>query len=175
MTQVINLYAGAGAGKSTTAAGLFYKMKSDMMSVELVSEYAKQLTWDDRHNVLTQDQLYILAKQHRKMLILKDKVDYIITDSPLLLSLIYKPKHYPKSFDDLVWYLYNQFENINIFLPRTKPYVTVGRNQTEEQAKEIDLRVYEKFDQIYDFIPSRAEHHGPVVDQVYDYIKHGVE
>ena len=152
MTKVINLYAGPGAGKSTTAAGLFYKMKMDLMSVELVSEYAKQLTWDGRHSILESDQLYVLAKQHRKMVILKDKVDYIITDSPILFSLIYASKEYPEEvFGDLVWHLYNQYENINIFLPRTKPYVTVGRNQTEEQAKEIDLRVYEKFDQIYIF------------------------
>jgi len=40
-TKVINLFAGPGAGKSTTAAGLFAEMKRANVDVELVTEYVK--------------------------------------------------------------------------------------------------------------------------------------
>jgi hypothetical protein len=43
--KVINLWAGPGAGKSTTAAGLFL-MKLTGRRVELVTEYAKEVVYD---------------------------------------------------------------------------------------------------------------------------------
>ena len=39
--KVINLFAGPGAGKSTTAAGLFHLMKIAGMNVELVTEFSR--------------------------------------------------------------------------------------------------------------------------------------
>jgi len=39
--------------------------------------------------------------------------------------------------DEGQW-IFDSYENINFFIKRTKPYQTYGRNQTEEQAKEID-------------------------------------
>ena len=45
--KVINLFAGPGTGKSTTAAGLFYKMKSKGYMVELVTEFAKDLVYQE--------------------------------------------------------------------------------------------------------------------------------
>ena len=72
--RVINILAEPSAGKSTTAAGLFYKMKQDGLRVELVNEYAKDAVWDNRQDILA-DQLYMLAKQNRKLERLRDKVD----------------------------------------------------------------------------------------------------
>lgn len=137
MTKVINLFAGPGAGKSTIAAGLFYEMKIRNIKCELVTEYAKDMTYEKRTNVLS-DQLYILAKQNRKLSRLIGEVDYIITDSPLLIGLMYTPDNYFFGFSNLVHEIFDSYENINFFIKRTKPYQTYGRNQTEEQAKEID-------------------------------------
>jgi tRNA uridine 5-carbamoylmethylation protein Kti12 len=136
--KVINLFAGPGAGKSTTAAGLFHEMKCAGYSVELINEYAKDMTWEHRHNVLD-DQLYVFTKQHRKQYRLVGQVEWVITDSPLLLCLYYQPKDYPKSFSQLVLDMWNKYENYNFFLKRLKPYVEVGRNQTELEAREIDV------------------------------------
>ena len=87
--KIINLFGGPGTGKSTTAAHLFAIMKWQGMKVELVSEYAKELTWDGRSNVLL-DQLYVLAKQNRKLERLKNHgLDFVITDSPILMGLAY--------------------------------------------------------------------------------------
>jgi ATP:corrinoid adenosyltransferase len=60
--KVINIFAGPGAGKSTTAAGLFYHMKKLNMSVELVTEYAKSRVWE-QHSSVMRDQVYLTAKQ----------------------------------------------------------------------------------------------------------------
>lgn len=136
--KVINLFAGPGAGKSTTAAGLFYQMKRMGLSVELVTEYAKDMTWEKRYNVMS-DQLYMFAKQRRKQLRVQDHaIDYVVTDSPLILGLVYTPHEYPKSFTELVIDMWNQFDNRNFFIARDKEYVPTGRSQTELQARELD-------------------------------------
>lgn len=139
--KVINLLSGPGAGKSTTAAGLFYQMKLKGINVELITEYAKDMTWEERYNTLS-NQLYIFAKQYSRQLRVKNKVDYIVTDSPLLLSLIYTPKNYPGSFELMVMDFWNEFDNYNFFIRREKKYNPIGRNQTEDEAKDIDIKIW---------------------------------
>lgn len=138
--KVINLFAGPGAGKSTTAAGLFHFMKLEQMKVELVTEYAKDITWEKRHNILT-DQLYIFAKQHRRVSRLRGEVDYVVTDSPLLQSLVYRAEGYPAVFDELVLEFWRTFENVNFMLERAKAYVAMGRSQSEDEARAIDATI----------------------------------
>ena len=135
--KIVNLFGGPGTGKSTTAAGLFYEMKKMRLEVELVTEYAKDMTWEQRHNILS-DQLYILAKQHRRVQRLEGKVDWVITDSPLLLGMVYRPQHYYDSFDALALEIFNSYDNKNILLGRDFEYHTIGRNQTAEEAIEVD-------------------------------------
>ena len=86
LKYVINLYGGPGVGKSTVAAELFSLMKKENYNVEFVTEHAKELTYEGRYNVLDQDQLYVFAKQHRKILRLKNKVDFINSLKPILTA-----------------------------------------------------------------------------------------
>lgn len=154
--KIINLWAGPGAGKSTTASGLFFLMKQRGINVELVSEYAKELTWDKRFNTLS-DQLYVTAKQNRRISrLLAHGLDFVITDSPLLLGIEYsQPNYLNNTFESMLFELWNQYDNVNFFLERTKLYNPIGRNQSEEQARQIDeniLKLLEvsniKFDRI---------------------------
>jgi tRNA uridine 5-carbamoylmethylation protein Kti12 len=138
--KVINLFGSPGTGKSTTAAGLFYLMKCQGMSVELVTEYAKDLVWQERKRTF-RDQLYITAKQNHRLEVLKGKVDYAITDSPLLLGVFYTPDDYYKNWKSLVMEVFNSYDNVNIFLNRVKPYNPVGRNQTQEESDAIAARI----------------------------------
>ncbi len=137
--KVINLFGGPGTGKSTTAAGVFYYLKRQGVECELVTEYAKDLVWSERTNMFTH-QDYIFAKQRHRLERLRDKVEYVITDSPLLLSLIYMPDSYVGSlhFSDFIKDVDASFDNENFLLRREKEYSPIGRNQTEEEAKEID-------------------------------------
>jgi len=145
LKMIINLFGGPGVGKSTIAAGLFYQMKIKGYNVEYVSEYAKDLTYEDRFNILSSDQLYIFTKQHRKIYRLKDTVEYIISDSPLLLPYVYftlgSLDIYDKeSFSDIVISTYNKYPNINIFLERNEKYdyETHGRTQSVAEAVMVD-------------------------------------
>jgi len=86
---VINIFGGPGVGKSTLAAEVFAHFKKNKLNIELVTEYAKDLVWEERNNIL-KDQLYILAKQNRRLERLRNKgIDVVVTDSPLLLGKIY--------------------------------------------------------------------------------------
>ncbi len=132
---VVNLFGAPSAGKSTGAAYIFSRLKMLGVNCELVTEFAKAKTWENGNDVLN-DQLYVFAKQAHSLYRLKDKVDVIITDSPLLLSLVYGQPHYPH-FDELVKSVFYEYENVNYYLMRTKTYSRVGRSQTEVESNEI--------------------------------------
>jgi len=134
--KMINLWAGPGAGKSTTAAGLFFLMKSAGYKVELITEYAKEKVYDGHFGTLS-DQIYIFGKQQRRAKRLVGQVEYAITDSPLLLSTLYN-KDLSSSFDTLVKEEFDTYNNLNFFINRVKPYVNVGREQTRDEAVELD-------------------------------------
>jgi len=143
MTLVVNFNAGPGAGKSSTAASVFAELKWRGVNCELVTEFAKDLVWEEHINGL-QFQQYIFSQQLHRMERLRGKVDVILTDSPLLFSLVYNP-NIPKAFEDYVLYCYESWDNLDIFLKRMKPYHAVGRVQTEEQARELDKRIHDIF------------------------------
>lgn len=139
--KVINLFAGPGAGKSTTAAGLFNLMKLRGHNCELVTEFAKDLTWEGRINTLS-NQLYILAKQEARLARLEGKVDYVITDSPLLLGLAYVNERFDKPwFHHTVEGAFDLYDNLSFLIGRVKPYQKVGRNQSAEEAKLLDQTI----------------------------------
>jgi molybdopterin-guanine dinucleotide biosynthesis protein len=135
--KIINLYGGPGSGKSTMAAYIFSELKERGYNAELVTEYAKDLTWQKSMAVLD-NQLYVFAKQHHRIWRLKDQVEFVVTDAPLLNSLIYGES--TETFKRLVIEQFHSFESINIFLQRVKPYNPSGRSQSEDEAKEIDVK-----------------------------------
>jgi len=137
MTTVINLIGAPGAGKSTLAAGLFAEMKRRYLSVELVTEYAKDLTYDG-HRSENMDQLAVFAEQHRRIARLVGKVDYVISDSPLFLSAYYSTKtDYPKSFTHFVLDIAARYKNMNFLVTRNHRYDPNSRSQDEDGANRI--------------------------------------
>ena len=164
---VVNLVGGPGAGKSTLAAGVFTELKWKGVNCELVTEYAKDKVWEESYRIL-EDQIYILGKQHHRLFRLSDKVDVIITDSPLFLSLIYGA-HWGDTFAALTVELFNKFNNLTYFVERQKRYNPAGRVQTEEKAKAIDALVKEKlgfYSLPYKEIPGVMDSTHIIVDEV---------
>lgn len=142
-TVIVNLFAGPGAGKSTTAYGVAHKLKMKGVNAELVTEYAKDVTWQENFNTLN-NQLYVFAKQHNRQFHLRGKVDVIVTDSPIILSLIYCDcENLSDAFPKLVIDEFNHedTDTINYFVNRVKPYNPSGRSQSEDEAKDIDGQV----------------------------------
>lgn len=141
MTRVVNLYGGPGSSKSTTATGVFSFLKLHGIKAEYVSEYAKDLTWEEARKNL-ENQVRIFGEQQHRMWRLMGKVDVIITDSPLPLSMIYNKKGC-EELNKLIISEYNKMDNYNYILKRSKRYEPTGRSQTEEEAKQIDVEVKE--------------------------------
>ena len=141
--KVINLAAGPGAGKSTTAAGLFNIMKLKGFKVEMVTEFAKELTYDKAEGTLS-NQLLVFAEQENRIrrLALDGNVEYVITDSPIILSLVYaNRKEFGEWFVRTALEVNSKYQNRYWIIKRNKPYATYGRNQTEAQARELDKKI----------------------------------
>lgn len=137
---VINLIGGPGCGKSTAASGLFYALKKLQVNAELSLEWVKNKVYEESFHCMD-DQIYIFAKQHHKLFVLQDKVDVVVTDCPLLNSLVYGERR--DSFDAMVMDLFNEFNNLNIVIRRKQKYVTDGRIETAEEAMNIDDKYIE--------------------------------
>ena len=140
---VVNLFSGPCGGKSTNAALLFGKLKIAGVNAELVSEYAKDLTWEKRHSALG-FQPYVTAKQLWRVARLRDEVEVIITDSPFILGLAYPGWGSTPSFAPFILEVFDLFHNYNVFLARGEnahPYNPTGRTQNEEQAKDKDREI----------------------------------
>jgi hypothetical protein len=139
---VVNMFAGPGTGKSTSAAAVFSLLKMHDVNAELITEFAKDLTWEERHRTLD-NQYYIWAKQHHRMWRIKDQVEVIVTDSPLILSLVYGQKT-SEYFNALVLESFEEFNNMNYTLIRMKKFNPRGRNQTYAESKGLDLEIIQK-------------------------------
>lgn len=128
---------------------MFSRLKlSAKFTAEYVCEYAKDCVYEDRLNILKNDQFYIFAKQNHKLLMIKNNEkcpDFVITDSPLILSNIYGEINNTISdaFKTVVLDTFNSYNNINYFIERGDDvkYEVNGRIQSEEEAKKIDEKV----------------------------------
>lgn len=143
--KVINFWGGPGVGKSSAAAQLYAAMKAQDLRVELVTEAAKDLTYEGDVRRLN-NQLLILAQQHDRLDRIAGQVDYAITDSPLPLGLVYlNPRWRTEAFVMVTRETFAQFDNTNIMLKRVKPYQTYGRYQTEAEARVLDGNIEKVF------------------------------
>ena len=138
---MVNLFGAPGAGKSTGAAYIFSQLKIRDVNAELVTEFAKDKTWE-RNKKALENQIYMFGKQLFRITRCQDDVDVIITDSPLLLNTIYN--HNPilgEEFNNLVFKIFNSYNNLNYYIKRVKKYNPSGRNQTEEESDQIADKV----------------------------------
>jgi deoxyadenosine/deoxycytidine kinase len=150
MTKIVNLFGGPGIGKSSIASGITYKLKKRHVSCDNPYEFPKLLAWDDNKSAI-KDQLYVLANQHRGITKSYGKVDYIIVDSPILLSVVYKDYYqdneypsnlYQESFDNFIVELFKQYDSINILLKRTDGlHNNRERYQSLDESKGLDVKI----------------------------------
>jgi nicotinamide riboside kinase len=148
-TKIINLYGGPGTGKSTSAAYMYYLLKSSGKSAELIREYVKDWAWEDR-KITDYNQMYFLGKQIRKESMVYGKVDWAVTDCPVLISALYSSLYCDSIVEEGVTSGARSFykkaekdgyKHYHIFLKRTKQYNPDGRYQTEKEAIEIDNKM----------------------------------
>ena len=143
MTTVINLYGGPGCGKSTTAALLFGEMKLQGYDVELVREAAKEVAWSGEP-ITDPKRLEITAEQARRERVLYGKVEFIVTDSPVVMASYYANKYHglavAAAVNNMVaaHYSNKEAQHEHFALLRLKKYNPKGRYQTEEEARASD-------------------------------------
>lgn len=167
--KIINLFGAPGVGKSTTAAGLFHKLKTMDYNVELVTEVAKDLVWSKRFHCL-ENQAKVTIDQYERMRRLINQVDYVVTDSPLLLGIFYQPKNYFKAFEPFVFELFNSFINVNIFIKRAKKYNPKGRMQTEKESNIISIQLEDLLkERGYEYKPFNGDKE--VVSSIINYLQ----
>jgi len=145
-TIVVNIFAGPGVGKSTMASAVFTELKYLGINCEIAPEYAKEKVWGDQLGMLN-DQLYIFAKQQHRLWRLNGKVDVIITDSPILFSIIYGNRM-KQSFKTLVKEQHSLYNNLNFYLNRVNKYQSEGRLQDEFGARKLDDRILKLLQEI---------------------------
>jgi len=138
-TLVVNLLGGPCSSKSTMATSIFSSLKWRGWNCEYVPEFAKGLVWENSLETL-KDQFYVSAKQYHAIYKLLGKVDIIITDSPIILGIVYATEE-PQCFKDTLINKFKETENFNIFLNRKKDYEQSGRLQTYEEAIQKDKEI----------------------------------
>ena len=141
-TIVVNLFGAPGAGKSTGAAYIFSRLKMNGVDAELVTEFAKDKVWEENPTPF-KNQAYMFGKQSYKIGRCAGKVDVIVTDSPLPLSIYYNnEERLTENFDRTVMDVFESYLNMNYLLTRVKPYNPNGRHQTEAESDKVaeDLR-----------------------------------
>ncbi len=143
-TKILNMWGGPGSGKSTLAAAVYAELKARGLHTELVREYVK--AWAYRGEKISQwDQLYIYGKQLRAQSYLYGKVEYIVTDCPLGINVVYESYYLPGKtlLAEANREITRQqaeagVTSIDFMTNRTYSYVPEGRNETEAQAREVD-------------------------------------
>jgi hypothetical protein len=142
-TLIVNFLSGPGAGKSTMCGGLFKKLKSNNYNVEYIQEFAKTLTWEKNFLALS-NQMYVSGVQSYTQNMLLGQVQAVLTDSPLLLGIMYYKEENKVIRDAFRTFLIETFKaqnNITFFIDRTHPYVPIGRLSDVEKAREIDNQI----------------------------------
>lgn len=135
---VVNIIGGPGTGKSILASEIFSKVKREGITCDVSWEYIKRKLREKALKVV-QSQIYIFGKQQFQLFTMKDEVDVIITDSPILLNSVYDKSNCPL-LKALILNEYNKYDNL-LYLIERDPSVTYeqeGRYQDLEGAKAVD-------------------------------------
>mgnify|MGYP003298298200 CR=1 FL=1 len=141
---VINFFGEPSTGKSTAAAYVYSRLKMLGRSCEYVSEFAKDKVYENNAEVF-KHQEYLFGKQSFKMARVADKVDIIVTDSPLVLSCIYNQNEVlGEEFNQTVVNVFKSYNNFNILLTRHFDYENVNRNHNQEEAEKVRQQIINK-------------------------------
>ena len=140
---VVNFYGGPSCGKTTAALELTAALKKAGYNVEYVSEYAKELVLENRIDEL-KNQQHVTDMQYKWLDRIRQTTDVIITDSPVLLGLVYGEFNgISEEYTKQIRGYYDSFDNFNMFVTRPKDasFQQEGRVHDEKQSIELDGKI----------------------------------
>lgn len=143
-TIVVNLYAGPGAGKTTSAWEIASRLKKENITTEYVPEYAKELVWENNVRLLDgslQSQMHLFEEQNWRLQRLQGKVSVAVTDSPIMLSLIYGKEITP-ALSQQILHAYHGYNNFDMFIQRGTHFEQAGRIHDLTESKAIDSQIH---------------------------------
>lgn len=139
-TKVINIIGAPCSGKTTAAFEKCAELKKQGYSVYYVSEVATDLILAGKQEALKNQKMLFKHQLARQMRAWR-KVDYIVTDCPLLLNIVYARFNRVSSpeFEKEVRDANKQFRNEYVYLEHNPMrYSTRNRVHDESQARVID-------------------------------------
>lgn len=172
-TIIVNFFAGPGCGKSTGASWLFSQLKLNGVDCEYVTEFAKDKVWENNGEVF-KCEFYITGKQSFKISRCFGKVDVIVTDSPIAISMAYSESD---KFKAAVLEEFNKYEknNMNILLKRVVPYDPNGRIQKDEsEAISVDNTIKKALDDSeipYTIINGNTDGYKAILDMILEKLR----
>lgn len=141
---LLNLWGGAGCGKTTLAADLFVTLKKKNILTELISEYAKDIILEGNKTPFTH-QWYVGAQQAYRIHCAYQTMQVVITDSPFIQACVYeenieKARHQTQ----LALEYAKDYNSFNILISRNPnfDFQLQGRHHTIEQSKYYDSQIY---------------------------------
>ena len=143
---LVNFIGEPGAGKSTMAAGLFHSLKTRSWNVELVTEYTKELILTGDQWKLA-DELLVFSEKYRRIRQL-EKVDIVITDSPLINSIVYGERQFGPAGGAFFEKVADSFDSIYFAVRRVSAYVPYGRMPDEEDAEKAGRAIIQHLERI---------------------------
>ena len=173
-TIIINLFGEPSVGKSTCAMDITARLKRKGINAEYVSEFAKDKVYENNWEVF-KHQEYLFGKQSFKMGRVKDKVQVVVVDSPLLLCAVYNNDDtLGEYFNKTVLNVFNSYDNRNYLLTRNHKYENEGRIQNEEEALDVRNQIIDILKNMnidYDFTTSSEEDCEEIADMIAKEIK----
>lgn len=162
MTQIINFFGRPLSGKSALCAGVFAEMKFAGFSVECAWDYSKELLYEGK--LPKTSQMMIFYQQRKRIDRLLGKVDFILTDSPLLMGLVYGEKETIVS--GVILGSVDETVNTNVYVHRNSidPLQENYNNQhiTHIEDEEIPCML-KKYGYTYMILPPYTKHDIPQI------------
>jgi len=143
-TVVINAFGGSGAGKTTACLDIVSELKKRGYIADYVQEYATELVWEGKIHMLDgseRNQAIMLNEQNHRIERLRGKVDFIVTDSPLLLNSTYNKELTPE-YEKKVMFLFSKSNNFNFVVKRDEStFSERGRIHNLQESKIKDKEI----------------------------------
>lgn len=146
MTKIIGFVGGPGTGKTTRAHHLTAEMSMAGILVEYVPEYAKELVWEEQWKKI-KDQRLLMGEMSWRFKRLDGKVDFIVTDCPLVQNMTYASPEYGQDFFNDVYQAHLRYDHDLFFLKRSVNYQREGRIEDMNQAIGADIRTKQFLEQ----------------------------